>query len=111
LKSFSEHAQRYDALAQALGADPAVNLEVKQEFCREASAFKEATRGASERGVRALAGYIPGQGATGPDGEIAASLTPPDRSPHLMMLEELGMPLLHLDTAQIDSKPENRTGV
>ena len=61
--------------------------------------------------MRALAGYIPGQGATGPDGEIAASLTPPDRSPHLMMLEELGMPLLHLDTAQIDSKPENRTGV
>jgi len=111
LKSFSEHAQRYDALAQALGADPAVNLEVKQEFCREASAFKEATRGAAERGVRALAGLIPGQGATGPDGEIAASLAPPDRNPHLMMLEELGMPLLHLDTAQIDSKPENRTGV
>jgi len=72
----------------------------KQKFCVKAAEFREISREASQRGVRALAGYMP-YGPADPDtGNIRAFLQPPDRNPALMMLEELGMGIIHLNTAQ-----------
>ena len=100
-KSFIEMAQRFETLAEALGADVEAAVAAdKQRFCSNAAAFREAARSAADRGVRALAGVMP-YGPADPDsGAIGGWLQSPDKNPALMMLEELGMQILHVDTAQ-----------
>ena len=99
-KTFIDLAERFEDLAKALGADvEAHTAQDKQNFCVKAAEFREISREASERGVRALAGYMP-YGSADPDtGNIDAFLQPPDKNPALMMLEELGMGIIHLNTA------------
>jgi len=63
------------------------------------ASFKAITQAAQSRGVRAMAAYAP-YGPTGSNGEIGGFLAPPDKDPVLLMLEELGMPILHTDVAQ-----------
>ena len=98
-KTFIDLAERFEDLAKALGADvEAHTAQDKQSFCAQAAEFREISREASERGVRALAGYMP-YGSADPDtGNIDAFLQPPDKNPALMMLEELGMGIIHLKT-------------
>ena len=100
-KTFIDLAERFEDLAKALGADvEAYTAADKQNFCAKAAEFREISREASERGVRALAGYMP-YGSADPDtGNIDAFLQPPDKNPALMMLEELGMSIIHPHTSQ-----------
>ena len=100
-KTFIDLAERFEDLAKALGADvEAHTAQDKQNFCAKAAEFREISREASERGVRALAGYMP-YGSADPDtGNIDAFLQPPDKNPALMMLEELGMSIIHPHTSQ-----------
>ena len=59
-KSFLEMAERFEALATALGADVSTAVASdKANLCREVTAFKQIAYDASQRGVRALAGYMP----------------------------------------------------
>ena len=64
--------------------------------------FKDAASGAQARGVRALAAYLP-YGPAAANGDIGAFLMSPDKDQVLMMLEELGMPIMHVDVAQESS--------
>lgn len=94
-----EMTERWEELAQALLTPEDVAATVKndkQTFCKEAEKFKAATRIAQNRGVRAMAGYLPYAG-TGSNGEIGAFLASPERDTVLAMLEELGMPIIHND--------------
>ena len=104
-KTFIDLAERFEDLAKALGADvEAYTAQDKQNFCAKAAEFREISREASERGVRALAGYMP-YGSADPDtGNIDAFLQPPDKNPALMMLEELGMSIIHLNIEQGSSR-------
>ena len=98
-KTFIDLAERFEDLARALGADvEAHTAQDKQNFCVKASEFREISREASERGVRALAGYMPFGPANATTGTISGFLQTPDRNPALMMLEELGMGIIHLKT-------------
>ena len=100
-KTFIDLAERFEALAKALGADvEAHTAQDKQNFCAQAAEFREISREASQRGVRALAGYMPFGSADPDTGNINAMLQPPDKNPALMMLEELGMSIIHPHTSQ-----------
>ena len=100
-RSFIEMAERFEDLAKALGADTEAAVAAdKTSFCSRAAEFREISRQASARGIRALAGVVP-YGPSDPDtGDIGGWLQPPDKNPALMMLEELGMQILHTDTTQ-----------
>jgi hypothetical protein len=98
-KTFIDLAKRFEDLAKALGADvEAHTANDKLELCAKAAEFTEISHQASRRGVRALAGYMPFGPADPSTGNIAAMLNAPDRNPALMMLEELGMSIIHLDS-------------
>ena len=100
-KTFIDLAERFEDLAKALGADVEAHTAAdKQKFCVKAAEFREISREASQRGVRALAGYMPYGPADADTGNIHAFLQPPDRNPALMMLEELGMGIIHPNTLQ-----------
>ena len=100
-KTFIDLAERFEALAKALGADvEAHTAQDKQNFCAQAAEFREISREASQRGVRALAGYMPFGSADPDTGNINAMLQPPDKNPALMMLEELGMSIIHPHTSR-----------
>ena len=100
-KTFIDLAERFEDLAKALGADvEAHTAQDKQNFCAKAAEFREISREASERGVRALAGYMPYGSADPVTGNIDGFLQPPDKNPALMMLEELGMSIIHPHTSQ-----------
>ena len=100
-KTFTDLAERFEDLAKALGADvEAHTAHDKQNFCAKAAEFREISHQASQRGVRALSGYMPFGPADPDTGNIAAMLQPPDRNPALMLLEELGMAIIHLNTRQ-----------
>jgi ABC-type Fe3+-hydroxamate transport system substrate-binding protein len=105
-KSFIDLAERFEDLAKALGADvEAHTAHDKQNFCAKAAEFREISHQASQRGVRALSGYMPFGPADPDTGNIAAMLNAPDRNPALMMLEELGMGIIHLNSRQSSCKP------
>ena len=105
-KSFIDLAERFEDLAKALGADvEAHTAHDKQDFCAKAAKFREISHQASQRGVRALSGYMPFGPADPDTGNIAAMLNAPDRNPALMMLEELGMGIIHLNSGQSSCEP------
>ena len=98
-RGFIEIAQRFEDLARALGVvdvTAAVAYD-KADLCDEIEAFKPVALAAQLRGVRALAGYLP-YGPASPNGNIGGWVATPDKDPVLMMLEELGMPIMHSDT-------------
>ena len=100
-RSFAELAERFEDLARALGADTTTHVAAdKQRFCTAAAEFREVSGEASQRGVRALAGYFPYGPVDSETGDIAAFLQSPHRNPALTMLEELGMSIIHINTAQ-----------
>jgi hypothetical protein len=99
-KSYIEMVQRFEALAEVLGADVAAAVATdKEQFCDKAEEFKKVSFEASRRGVRALAGYLP-FGPAAANGDVGGWLMSPDAGQTLMMLEELGMPILHVDALQ-----------
>lgn len=100
-KDYVAITQRFEELAIALGvADVAAHAKAdKTAMCTAVRSFKAAAKGAQSRGVRALALYAP-YGAAGAGGEVGAFLMSPDKDQVLLMLEELGMPILHTDVAQ-----------
>ena len=97
-RGYIEIAQRFEDLARALGVVdvPAAVSKDKADLCAEIEAFKPVALAAQLRGVRAMAGYLP-YGAASPNGNIGGFLGTPDHDPMLMMLEELGMPIMHSD--------------
>jgi len=106
-RSYIEVTHRIEELALALGAESdAVKENVKKEkaeFCAVAEEFKQVAKAATDRGVRALGGYFPyaGNDADRTDGmnedgvSINGWLYGPGRSQTLLMMEELGMSILH----------------
>ena len=99
MKGFIEIIQRFEELARALGVSDVTSAAAndKAALCAEIEAFKPVALKAQSRGVRAMAGYLP-YGAATPNGNIGGWLATPDQDPVLMMLEELGMPIMHSDT-------------
>lgn len=100
-KDYADLVTRYEQLATALGvANVEDNVAAdKAAFCSAATSFKATAKAASDKGVRAMAIYAP-YGAAGPNGEVGAFLMSPDKDPVLLMLEELGMQILHVDVSQ-----------
>lgn len=101
-RSFIEITHRMDELAIALGVqgyDAEAVAQEKAEFCKAAHEFTEAAKGAADRGVRTLAGYFPYAGendGVNTDGvTIYGFLYGPPTDQVLLMLEELGMQILH----------------
>jgi len=101
---FIEVAKRYEELAIALGVlnvqDTVENDKVA--LCHAVADFKDSASTAQENGVRALAAYLP-YGPAADNGDVGGFLMSPDRDQVLMMLEELGMPIYHVDVAQSSS--------
>ena len=97
-KSLIEVAQRFEELAHALGVSDvsAATAHDKAELCAEIEAFKPVALEAQMRGVRAMAGNMP-VGQASPNGNIGGWLMSPDQDPSLVMLQELGMPIMHTD--------------
>lgn len=122
-RSYIEITRRIEELAIALGAEgPDVAAAVQTEkatFCKAAAEFKEAAKGAAERGVRALAGYFPYNGPNNGVNEDGTSiygfLYGPPTDQVLMMLEELGMQILHTDGTNVEYNthmfPDNLTSI
>jgi hypothetical protein len=99
MKSYLHFVTQFEELAIALGADEDQMRTDKENLCHQIAKFKEITFHASERGVRAMAGVLPyGTHDSWDNGLAGAYLSQVDRSPTLMMLEELGMQVLHVDT-------------
>jgi hypothetical protein len=96
-KSYLELVTQFEELAIALGADKDQMRTDKENLCHQISKFKEITFHAAQRGVRAMGGVLP-IGDFSEDGKIGGWLSNVDKSPTLMMLEELGMQIIHLDT-------------
>ena len=98
-KSLIEIAQRFEELAHALGVSDvsAATAYDKADLCAEIEAFKPVALEAQMRGVRAMAGNLP-VGQASPNGNIGGWLMSPDQDPSLVMLQELGMPIMHTDT-------------
>ena len=99
-KGFIEIVERYEELTRALGVSgarvTAATAYGKATLCAEVEAFKVVALEAQMRGVRALAGYLPA-GATAANGDIGGYIASPDKDSVLMMLEQLGMPIMHSD--------------
>lgn len=94
-----EITERWEELAIAFMSNQVVSNKVKgpkTDLCRAAAAFSAAAKTAQDRGVRAMAGYLP-YASPGENGEIGAFLASPERDTVLAMLEELGMAILHND--------------
>jgi len=99
-RGFIETVQRYEELTRALGVSDArvtaATAYAKATLCAEVEAFKVVALEAQVRGVRALAAYLPA-GETAANGDIGGYIASPDKDSVLMMLEELGMPIMHSD--------------
>lgn len=105
-----EITERWEELAGILLNPQDVAATVKNDkeaFCAAAEKFKAATQIAQNKGLRAMAGFLPYSG-NGENGEIGAFLASPERDTVLAMLEELGMPILHND-AEPDRAYEYKT--
>jgi len=100
-KGFIEITERYEALAKALGVENVDDtvMPSKKQLCAQVTEFKSITKNAQERGVRSLAAYVP-YGPPAANGDQGGFLMSPDKDPVLLMLEELGMPILHVDATQ-----------
>ena len=103
-KDYIAITERFEELATALGvANVAAHARAdKVAMCGAVASFKEAAQTAQNKGVRALAAYAP-YGAAGANGEIGAFLMSPDKDQVLLMLEELGMAIMHTDVDQASS--------
>lgn len=104
-KGFIEIARQYEKLATALGVDVEASDEITQlkiDLCNEVTNFKRTAGQAQMVGLRVLAGYLP-YGHLQPSGEVTGFLMSPEKDPVLTMLEELGMPILHVDAPQTSS--------
>ena len=72
---YIEITQRFEELANFLGATPDLSAD-KAALCTEVNTFKATAAAAAERGVRALAAYVPwGPVTDGATGVYAASAT------------------------------------
>ena len=93
---YIEITQRFEELANFLGATADLSAD-KAALCTEVNTFKATAAAAAERGVRAMAAYVPyGPVTDGATGVFAASATADQVT---RMLEELGMPIMHTATA------------
>lgn len=91
-KSMIDLIHQLEELAAALGITPSSAIEKdKEDLCNAAQNFQQVARDAQLRGVRAMAAYF----VTGID-KASYYANPPDDMV-LRMLEELGMPLLHVE--------------
>ena len=91
-KSMIDLIHQLEDLATALGVRPTAAVQQdKQDLCEAAQNFQRVSLEAQLRGVRAMAAYF----GTGIDGSTYYANPPDDMV--LRMLEELGMPLLHVD--------------
>ncbi|MAD26010.1 MAG: hypothetical protein CMO44_17780, partial [Verrucomicrobiales bacterium] len=97
-KGFIEIVQRFEDLARALGVVEvtAATADDKMALCDEIESFKPVALAAQQRGVRALAAYLP-HGPAEPNGNYNGYIGTPEQDPVLMMLEELGMAIMHND--------------
>ena len=97
-KGFIEIVLRFEELARALGVSDVseATADDKAALCAEIAAFKPVAFDSQLRGVRALAAYLP-FGANASNGDIGAYVATPEENPVLVMLEELGMAILHSD--------------
>ena len=100
-KDFVSVTQKFEELATALGASNVASYvrADKTAMCSAVRSFKRTARRAADRGVRALALYAP-YGAAATNGDVGAFLMSPDKDQVLLMLEELGMGILHTDVDQ-----------
>ena len=96
-----EIIQRFEELASALGVSgvEAATAHDKAALCAEIEAFKPVAHASQLRGVRALAAYLP-YGAAAPNGDIGGFAAAPEEDSVLVMLEELGMAIMHTDATQ-----------
>ena len=100
-RGFIEIIQRFEELASALGVSgvEAATAYDKAALCAEMEAFKPVAHASQLRGVRALAAYLP-YGAAAPNGDIGGFAAAPEEDSVLVMLEELGMAIMHTDATQ-----------
>jgi len=96
-RGFIELVALHEKLAVFLGSADAAGQSAADKglLCGAVESFKRITKAAQERGVRAGATYAPYQITT--DGVAAGWLYSPAQDMVLMMLEELGMPILHFN--------------
>jgi len=96
-RSMIDMIVRMETLAETLGVEGVKEVSDgdKQRFCTAAKDFRSQTQKAQDKGVRAMAGYLP-YGKTA-DGKAGAFINSPERDTVLAMFEELGMPILHND--------------
>lgn len=93
-KSMIDLINQLKTLAEALGIDIPRSVDNdQQDMCEAAAEFQDIARQAQARGVRAMAAYF----GLGPD-ESSYYANPPDDMV-LRMLEELGLPLMHVQCA------------
>ncbi|KAG7355169.1 hypothetical protein IV203_004525 [Nitzschia inconspicua] len=91
-KSMIDLILQLEELATAMGVTPTKALQQdQQDLCEAAANFQSVARDAQLRGVRVMAAYF----GFGIDGATFLANPPDDMV--LRMLEELGMPLLHVD--------------
>merc|ERR1712060_954614 len=107
-KSFLDITRRFEDLAVALNAVTTFSEEAvaqdKVAFCDQFNKFKAITGTKSEsfqdQQVRALAAYVPYGKQDNITGNVGGFLMSPDKDPVLMLLEEGGMQIFHVDTTQ-----------
>ena len=98
-KSMLEVIQQYEQLALALGINPPKSLQGQKERMYDAAAnFQDVARTVANRGVRIMAAYLAPQG--GGDFGDSNYFANPTNDLVLRMLEELGLPLLHVNCNQ-----------
>jgi len=89
-----EMIERMEELALALGViEPKMVEEDKKALCVAAEYFQSTTKKAHDAGVRSMASYMPYMEQ--PDGVAGAFITNPDRDPVLILMQNLGLPILY----------------
>jgi len=97
-RGFIEMVQRHEELAIFLGVSEVEGHTAadKQHLCAAVESFKHVAKEAHAKGVRAMATYAPYLVPTGSD-KAGGWVYSPNYEMVLIMLEELGMPILHVD--------------
>ena len=90
-----EMTERMEELASALGVDVENSIvrNDKAALCSAVESFQETAKQAHEAGVRAMATYMPYQ--ENEPGTTSAFLPNPDRDPVLLMMQNMGLPILY----------------
>lgn len=95
IRNMIEMTERMEELASALGVDVENSIvrNDKAALCSAAESFQETAKQAHEAGVRAMATYMPYQ--ENEPGTTSAFLPNPYRDPVLLMMQNMGLPILY----------------